>query len=63
MFPDTYERQTAVAAGWGETETGNMPDTLRYVELNIVPNVSCVANLAMVNIAITDKMLCTFKVI
>ena len=40
-----------------------MPDTLRYVELNIVPNVSCVANLAMVNIAITDKMLCTFKVI
>ena len=52
-----------MAAGWGETETGNMPDTLRYVELNIVPNVSCVANLAMVNIAITDKMLCTFKVI
>jgi hypothetical protein len=33
-----------LAAGWGITETGEMPDRLRYVELNIVPNVTCVAN-------------------
>ena len=32
------------------------------MELNIVPNVTCVMNLAMVNIDITDKMICTFKV-
>ena len=31
------------------------------MELNIVPNVTCVMNLAMVNIHITDKMICTFK--
>ena len=58
---DTYEKQIGIAAGWGKTETGDLPDTLRYVELNIVPNVTCVMNLAMVNIDITDKMICTFK--
>ena len=58
---DTYEKQLGIAAGWGKTETGDLPDTLRYVELNIVPNVTCVMNLAMVNIDITDKMICTFK--
>ena len=58
---DTYEKQIGIAAGWGKTETGDLPETLRYVELNIVPNVTCVMNLAMVNIDITDKMICTFK--
>ena len=36
--------QVGIAAGWGITETGEVPDRLRYVELNIVPNVTCVAN-------------------
>ena len=58
---DTYEKQIGIAAGWGKTETGDLPETLRYVELNIVPNVTCVVNLGMVNIDITDKMICTFK--
>ena len=58
---DTFEKQLGVAAGWGKTETGDLPETLRFVELNIVPNVTCVMNLAMVNIDITDKMICTFK--
>ena len=39
---DTYEKQIGIAAGWGKTETGDLPETLRYVELNIVPNVTCV---------------------
>ena len=27
---DTYEKQIGIAAGWGKTETGDLPDTLRY---------------------------------
>ena len=26
---DTYEKQIGIAAGWGKTETGDLPDTLR----------------------------------
>ena len=58
---DTFEKQIGVASGWGKMENGDLPETLRYVELNIVPNISCVANLGVVNIEITDKMICTFK--
>jgi len=58
---DTYEQQVGVAAGWGQIETGALPDRLRYVELNIVPNISCVANLGLVDIQITEKMVCTFR--
>ena len=58
---DTFEKQIGVAAGWGKMENGDLPETLRYVELNIVPNISCVANLGVVSIEITDKMICTFK--
>jgi len=58
---DTFEKQVGVAAGWGQMESGALPDRLRYVELNIVPNISCVANLGLVDIQITEKMVCTFR--
>ena len=57
----TYERQLGVAAGWGITESGEVSDVLRQVELNIVPNVTCVDNLDAVGISITEDMICTFK--
>lgn len=57
----TYERQLGVAAGWGFTEAGEISDVLRQVELNIVPNVTCVDNLRGVGVSITEDMICTFK--
>ena len=57
----TYERQLGIAAGWGITEAGEVSDVLRQVELNIVPNVTCVDNLDAIGVTITEDMICTFK--
>ena len=51
----TYERQLAVAAGWGITESGDISDLLRQVELNIIPNATCVENLSALNIQVKIK--------
>jgi secreted trypsin-like serine protease len=58
---ETFARQLGVAAGWGITEDGQSSDVLRQVELNIVPNVTCVANLEMLGLSVGPDMICTFK--
>ncbi len=57
----TYERQLGTTSGWGITEAGDISNVLRHVDLNIVPNVTCVDNLRGVGISITEDMICTFK--
>jgi len=58
---ETFDRQLGVAAGWGITEDGQISDVLRQVELNIIPNRTCVANLGLLGINIGADMICTFK--
>lgn len=41
---DTFARQVGVALGWGVTETGDVSDVLRHVELNIIDNITCYEN-------------------
>ena len=56
-----FERMLGVAAGWGLTEDFLVSEVLRQVELNIIPNVTCVDNLGNLNVAVTADMICTFK--
>ncbi len=58
---ETFARMLGVAAGWGITETGDISDVLRQVELNIIPNITCVENLNTLNLYVTDDQICTFK--
>ena len=43
------------------TETGGISDVLRQVELNIIPNITCVENFSAISIVIRDDVICTFK--
>ena len=43
------------------TEDGDISDVLRQVELNIIPNITCVESFSAISIVIRDDVICTFK--